>query len=152
MIFMSLQAHSLKPSAGSHHKSKRVGRGNSSQKGTTAGRGTKGQKARSGGRRGNARRSFKKALQKVPKLRGLGFGPAKNKPQAVTLAALERMFGAGAKVTPQILEDRGLIRSAKNGVKLVASGTLTKALKIEGCLATKTTISAIEKTGGTINF
>lgn len=149
---MSIQAHSIKPSAGSRHTSKRVGRGNGSQKGTTAGRGTKGQKARSGGRGGNARRSFKKALQKVPKLRGLGFHASPSKPQTVTLAQLERVFGAGARVTPQILEDRGLIRNATNGAKIVSSGTLSKALKIEGCLASKTTISAIEKTGGTINF
>ncbi len=149
---MTLELHSLKPSVGSNKKSKRVGRGNSSQKGTTAGRGTKGQKARSGGRGGNARRSFKHALQKVPKRRGLGFPASIEKPQAVTLATLERVFSAGAKVTPQILEDRGLIRSAKNGAKILASGTLTKALNLEGCLASKSVLATIEKNGGTLKF
>jgi len=148
---MSLQAHLLQPARGSHKRSKRVGRGNSSQKGTTAGRGTKGQKARSGGRGGNARRSFKKQLQKVPKLRG--FNSFKTKPEAITLAILERVFGTGAKVTPQILENRGLIRSAQNGVKIVGSKVkLSKSLKIEGCLASKTTIAAVEAAGGTIQF
>lgn len=148
---MSLQAHLLKPVAGSHKRSKRVGRGNSSQKGTTAGRGTKGQKARSGGRGGNARRSFKKQLQKVPKLRG--FNSFKTRPEMVTIATLERVFGPGAKVSPQILENRGLIRSSDNGVKIVASNAkLSKALKIEGCLASKTTIAAVEAAGGTIQF
>ncbi|OGH66557.1 MAG: 50S ribosomal protein L15 [Candidatus Magasanikbacteria bacterium RIFCSPHIGHO2_02_FULL_41_13] len=149
---MSLQAHLVQPSVGSNKKSKRVGRGNSSQKGTTAGRGTKGQKARSGGRGGNARRSFKHALQKVPKRRGLGFPASIEKPQALTLATLERVFTAGAKVSPQILEDRGLIRTAKNGVKIVASGKLTKALNLEGCLASKSVIASIEQNGGTLKF
>ncbi len=149
---MSIQAHSVQPSVGSNKKSKRVGRGNSSQKGTTAGRGTKGQKARSGGRGGNARRSFKHALQKVPKLRGLGFIPSRSKPEAVTLRTLERVFAAGAQVTPEILVAQGLIRVAKNGVKIVASGVLTKALNLEGCLASKSVIASIEKNGGTLKF
>jgi len=149
---MSLQLHTLQPSVGSNHKSKRVGRGNGSQKGTTAGRGTKGQKARSGGRGGNARRSFKHALQKVPKLRGLGFNASLLKPQAVTLFTLERVFASGAKVSPQILEDRGLIRSAKNGAKIIASGKLTKALNLSGCLASKSVIASIEQNGGTLKF
>jgi len=148
---MSLQAHLLQPAPGSNKKSKRVGRGNGSQKGTSAGRGTKGQKARSGGRGGNARRSFKKQLQKVPKLRG--FTSFKSKPETVTLTNLERAFGTGAKVTPQILANLGMIRNAENGVKIVGSNTkLSKSLKIEGCLATKTTIAAIEAAGGTIQF
>lgn len=148
---MSLQAHSLQPAPGSHKRSKRVGRGNGSQKGTTAGRGTKGQKARSGGKSGNARRSFKKGIQKVPKLRG--FTSFKSKPETVTISTLERAFGSGAKVSPQILFNLGIIRKSENGVKIVASnGKLSKSLKIEGCLASKTTIAVVEAAGGTIQF
>ena len=43
-----MEAHELKPPAGSRHKRKRVGRGNASGHGTYSGKGLKGQKARSG--------------------------------------------------------------------------------------------------------
>lgn len=147
---MSLQAHSLAPTEGSHKRSKRVGRGNGSQKGTTAGRGTKGQKARSGGRGGNARRSFKHSLAKVPKLRG--FTSFQPRPTSVTLFNLERVFSAGATVSPEILEKRGLVKSSDNGVKIISSGKLTKALSIVGCLVSKGAVSSIEAAGGTIQF
>jgi large subunit ribosomal protein L15 len=147
---MSLQAHSLTPASGSHKRSKRVGRGNGSQKGTTAGRGTKGQKARSGGRGGNARRSFRQSLLKVPKLRG--FTSFKTKPQTVTLAMIERVFAAGTTVSPETLKRQSLIRDVDAGVKIVSSGKLTKSLKFEGCLASKATILQVETAGGTIQF
>lgn len=145
-----MQAHLLQPTPGSHKRSKRVGRGNGSQKGTTAGRGTKGQKARSGGRDGNARRSFRQALLKMPKLRG--FNSFKTKPETITFTTLERAFNAGAKVSPEILEKRGLIRNAENGVKIVSSGKLSKALLVEGCLASKSAITSIETLGGKVQF
>ena len=143
------QAHTIQTSR-TTQKKKRVGRGNASGKGTYSARGMKGQRARSGGKRGTKRRGFKQALQKVPKLRG--FKSIAARPQTVKLADLERACDAGAAVTPWTLKKAGVARDPKNGIKIVASGTLSKKLMIEGCLATKSAVAAIEKAGGSIVF
>ncbi len=147
---MSLNASTIKPNKGAKKTSKRVGRGNASGKGTTAARGMKGQKARSGGKSGTARRGFKQSLQKVPKLRG--FKSHVPKKETVTLRLLEKITKDGDTVTPYFLKEKGAISRPKNGVKIVATGELKKKLKVEGCLASKKAVEAIEKAGGNLTF
>ncbi|MFA4830941.1 MAG: 50S ribosomal protein L15 [Patescibacteria group bacterium] len=146
----SLAPNTIKPARGSQKKSKRVGRGNASGKGTYAARGLKGQKARSGGKGGLKRLGFKQSLQKVPKLRG--FNSLYPKKGVVTLATLERVCSEEEKVTPVLLAKKGVVRSSLNGVKIVASGELKKKLEIRHCIASKKAIELIEKAGGTITF
>ncbi|PIR03568.1 MAG: 50S ribosomal protein L15 [Candidatus Magasanikbacteria bacterium CG11_big_fil_rev_8_21_14_0_20_39_34] len=147
---MTLSAHTIKPNKGSQRRSKRVGRGNGSGKGTTAARGMKGQRARSGGKSGNAARSFKQSLQKIPKLHG--FNSLVPKKTTVSLSTLERVCENGSKVTPYFLEKVGVIAHASTGVKIVANGELKKKLDIVGCFASKAAIEAIEKAGGKMTF
>lgn len=104
---MAINLNTIKPAKGSRQKSKRVGRGNATQKGTTAGRGMKGQRARSGGKKGLALRGFKQSLQKVPKIRG--FNSIKAKRQTVTLSVLDRVCKDGDVVTPKFLKKLGVI-------------------------------------------
>lgn len=129
---------------------KRLGRGNGSGKGTYSARGMKGQKARSGGKGGLMTHAFKAQLQKVPKLRG--FNSPAAKAETVTLAILEKFAVEGVEVTPYFLKEKNLIKSVKNGAKIVSSGKLTKKVTIKNCLATKKAIEAIEKAGGKISF
>ena len=96
---MTSGLHTIKPAKGSHKRSKRLGRGNGSQKGTTAGRGMKGQRARSGGKRRGAIRAFKDALQKVPKLRG--FKRQSPAVAIVNLSVLNEHFKDNDKVAPE---------------------------------------------------
>lgn len=143
-----LQAHSL--SGAPRKRKRRVGRGNASTKGTYASRGMKGQRARSGGKGGLQRRGFKQNLLKVKKLRG--FVSLQPKKVTITLSMLEHAFDAGTVVTPSLMNKKGLLERHNEGAKIVASGELKKALTIEGCVATKAAVAAIEKAGGKIVF
>lgn len=147
---MTLTPTTIRSAHGARRTSKRVGRGNGSGRGTYSGRGMKGQRARSGGRRGLARLGFKSALQKAPKTRG--FQSIHPKMAVVSLRTLERVCAEGEQVTPAVLEQKGAIRTPKFGVKIVATGTLTKKLTITDCVASKKAVELIEKAGGNISF
>ena len=146
----ALTPETIKPSRGSKHTSKRVGRGNASGKGTYAGRGMKGQRSRSGGKGGLKQHAFKQALQKVPKLRG--FKSITPRKETVTLAQLEYVFNDGDFVSPATLKKNGVISKPKNGVKIVATGELKKKLDIKNCLASKKAMEMIENVGGSLTF
>lgn len=128
---------------------KRLGRGNGSQKGTYSSRGLKGQKSRSGNK-GIAARAFKQSLQKIPKLRG--FKSFKTKPETVTLATLERVGEEGKLISPTYLKNKSVVKDARKGVKIVATGSIKKKLTLKGCLTTKAAQEAIEKAGGKLTF
>ena len=145
---MTLSAHTIKSTKGTRKTTKRVGRGNSSGKGTYASRGLKGQRSRSGGKGGTQRRGFKQSLQKVPKLRG--FKSMYPKKEVVTLATLNRVFEGNETVTPGVLAQKGVVDNPQHGVKIVATGELKKKLTIKYCLASKAATEAIEKAGGSV--
>lgn len=147
---MTLSLHTLNPGNRVSRGARRVGRGNSSQKGTTAGKGTKGQKARTGGRGGLKVLGLRRTLMKVPKNRG--FKSIYAKPALVNLSKLEQVALPNQAITPVWLVKRGIIGTLDNGVKVVASGKLTKAVTVKGCLASKGAVAAIEKTGGKVVF
>ncbi|MBU0597327.1 50S ribosomal protein L15 [Patescibacteria group bacterium] len=146
----ALTTSTIKPMKGSKQTSKRVGRGNSSGKGTYAARGMKGQRSRSGGKGGLKLLGFKQSLQKVPKLRG--FKSLEPKKETVTLYELERAFKDGENVNPTVLKKRGIIGKPRNGVKIVATGEINKKLSIKNCVASKKAVELIEKAGGTFTF
>ncbi len=132
-------------SRGRKQNTKRVGRGNSSGKGSYSTRGIKGQRARTGAS-GIMRRAFKAQLQKVPKSRG--FSTIARKPVPVSLAALNAIAVDGMEITPYVLKDHGLIADIRAGAKIVGGGELTKKVMVRNCLATASALAAIEKAGG----
>lgn len=145
---MTLGAHTITKKKGSARKAKRVGRGNASGKGTYASRGLKGQRSRSGGKSGTQLRGFRQSLQKIPKLRG--FKSLQDKAQTVTLATLARVAPEGGEVTKVLLEKKNVIKDARGRVKIVATGSIDKAVTVKGCLATKSALELIEKAGGKV--
>jgi large subunit ribosomal protein L15 len=147
---MPLSPHTIKQHKSAKRGKVRVGRGNSSGKGTYSSRGLKGQRSRSGGKGGTQRRGFRQSLQKIPKLRG--FKSATPKKELVTLATLERVCAVGDMVSPRFLKQKSAVDHPLKGVKIVATGTLTKKIHVQGCVASKTAAAAIEKAGGTISF
>jgi len=147
---MTIGAHTIKPAVGAHKRSKRLGRGNATQKGTTAGRGMKGQRARSGGKAGTKYMGFKRARQQVAKLRG--FTSLSPKAQTVTLFTINRVVVDAVEVTPTFLREKNVIADIRRPVKIVATGELTKKVTIRGCFATKQAVVNIEKLGGSIVF
>ncbi len=145
-----MQTNTLKP-AHPRITSARVGRGGT--RGKTSGRGTKGQNARAGHKN---RPEMRDLLKKLPKRRGHGKNRARTvRPRtsyvAVNLSALDARFSAGDTVSPVTLMQKGLVRS-KGGyilpVKLLGTGSLSKALTVEGCEASASAKSAIEAAGG----
>ena len=147
---MTLSASTIKSAKGSRKTKKRVGRGNASGRGTYSTRGLKGQRSRSGGKGGLKVRGLKQALQKVPKVRG--FKSLKPPKQTVTLAVLSRVSKEGETVTPYMLEKLGVIKKARNGVKVVAGGELSHSVNLKGCVVTKKALEIIEKKGGKVTF
>ncbi len=147
---MKLTLHTIHAGTGSRRKSKRVGRGNASQKGTTAARGTKGQRARSGGRSRTKILGFRQSLLKIPKNRG--FKSMYAKPAAVTLFMLNRVAEDGVVITPTYLKEKGIVPATATEVKILATGELKKKITVKDCLASKGAVAAIEKAGGTVTF
>jgi len=146
---MVLSLNNLKPTKGSVHKKKRVGRGPGSGMGKTSSRGEKGQKSRSGysakigfegGQMPLHRRLPKRGFTNIFKKRWL----------EVTLVALERSFGAGEEITPEVLHTRGIIKKAKHDVVVLGNGELTKALRVSAHRFTKSAREKIEKAGGAV--
>lgn len=143
-----MQLNTIKPAIGSTKNRKRIGRGVGSGHGKTATKGHKGQKARSGG-------SVKPGFEggQMPMHRRLpkrGFTPLAKKDYAlVNLCQLE-VFEAGSVVDAEALLKSGLISAVRDGIKVLATGDLTRALTIK---AHKFSASAREKitaAGGTI--
>lgn len=143
-----MNLHELKPAEGSVKRRRRVGRGIGSGMGKTATRGTKGQKARrqipshfEGGQTPIHRRLPVKK----------GFRNINHKEFAiVNLDDLEKMFEAGAEVNPEVLLKSGIIPGVRDGVKILAFGTLTKKLKVTAHKFSKAAQAAIEKVGGEV--
>lgn len=146
---MALSLNNLRPSEGSTHKKKRVGRGPGSGLGKTAGRGHKGQKSRSGYSRKIGFEGGQMPLQRRLPKRGFT-NIFKKQWLEVSLAKLEESFNAGDEITPEVLHAKGLIKKAKHDLVILGTGGISKALKISAHRFTKTAREKIEKVGGTI--
>ena len=123
-----MKLHELKPAEGSTHAPKRLGRGVGSGHGKTSGKGHKGQNSRAGG---GVRPGFEGGqnplFRRMPKR---GFNNISRKDiVALNVRDLER-FENGTVVTIESLLESGLIKAVKDGVKILATGELTKALTI----------------------
>jgi large subunit ribosomal protein L15 len=118
----------LKPARGSVRSRKRVGRGPGSGLGKTSGRGEKGQKSRSGFSHREGFEGGQMPLhRRVPKR---GFTNRFRKEYAeVNLERLE-VFEAGTIVTPELLQERGMIKGLRDGLKVLAKGAFSKPLTV----------------------
>ncbi len=131
---------------------KRIGRGG--KRGTYSGKGMKGQKSRSGG---NVDPLFEGGrttlIQKMKKNRGFKSPHAKK--VTLSLSKLENIYNDGDTVSIETLTKRKILRvkTIKNGVRIVATGKITKKLIIDKSIGV--TISAkkqIEKIGGKVEI
>src|SRR5882757_3220036 len=134
--------------AGSRKKRMRVGRGIGSGKGKTAGRGGKGQTARSGVRIKGFEGGQMPLHRRLPK-RGftnifkLDFAE-------INLDRLQEAIDAKETITAESLVKAGVLRRAKDGLRLLGRGELKAKLAIEVHGASKSAIAAVEKAGGTV--
>jgi large subunit ribosomal protein L15 len=149
--------HSLKPTPGSRHRKKRIGRGEGSGTGKTSGRGQKGWGARSGnGQQVNLEGGQMPIHMRMRKLRGPHmkksmpfeqFGRTHTQP--VNLRDLETRFDDGADVTPQTLSASGLATRKNVPVKILGVGDLSKKLTVTAHGFSKSAREKIEGAGGT---
>ena len=142
-----MELNSIKPADGAKHAKRRVGRGIGSGLGKTAGRGYKGQKSRSGGYHKVGFEGGQMPLQRRLPKRGFKSHLLKFNAE-VTLTALDQL--GLAEVDVLALKQAGLVGELAKVVKVIKSGALTKAVKLNGVGATAGAKAAIEAAGGSV--
>jgi large subunit ribosomal protein L15 len=142
-----MRLNTLKPAPGSKHARKRVGRGIGSGLGKTGGRGHKGQGSRSGG---GAPRGFEGGQMPLQRrLPKYGFKSLKASwTDEVRLSALERLDSE--TVDLEALQKARVISRKIRRVKVIASGSLSKAVVVKGLGVTRGARAAIEAAGGRV--
>jgi large subunit ribosomal protein L15 len=147
-----MELNNIKPADGAKHYKRRVGRGIGSGLGKTAGRGHKGQKSRAGGYHKVGFEGGQMPLQRRLPKRGFKSQSAKFNAE-VSLAALERLVSSSnvADVDMLTLKQAGLVGEMIKVVKVIKSGELKKAVKLNGIGATAGAKAAIEAAGGSVN-
>ena len=136
----------LRPAEGSKHSDNfRRGRGHGSGNGKTAGKGHKGQKARSGAPRIGFEGGQMPLYRRLPKR---GFTNRNTlEIEAINVSALER-FDNDTEVTIELLMETGVIKSPKDGVKILGNGELTKKLTVKANAFSEGAKAKIEALGG----
>src|SRR5882757_11141950 len=128
--------------AGSRKKRMRVGRGIGSGKGKTAGRGGKGLE---GGQMPLHRRLPKRGFTNIFKL-----DFAEINLDRLQQAIDSKLVDVKETVTAESLVKTGVLRRAKDGLRLLGRGELKAKIAIEVHGASKSAIAAVEKAGGTV--
>ena len=139
--------NTIKPSAGTKKKAKRVGRGIGSTLGKTCGRGHKGQKSRSGGFHKVGFEGGQMPLQRrLPKV---GFSSRSKKYTAQV--RLSELQGLGVEIISlQTLIENNLVPAITKKAKVIMSGELNEAVSIQGLGVTPGAKAVIESAGGKI--
>jgi large subunit ribosomal protein L15 len=142
-----MELHNLKAPSGANKNRKRVGRGQGCH-GRTATRGNNGQKARSGYTRTLGFEGGQMPLyRRVPK-RGFSNKFAK-RPVELNLRNLADIKDI-SEFTPEILAERGVVKGAKYGIKVVGNFDLKRSIKLKVHKISKGAKEKIEKAGGSI--
>jgi large subunit ribosomal protein L15 len=141
-----MKLEELKPAKGAKRTARRVGRGPGSGSGKTAGKGHKGQKARSGGVKGAGFEGGQMPLQRrIPKR---GFTNIFRKEYAIiNLDDLAGMTGSET-VTPELLQERGVINDIKDGLKVLGMGDIKTKVTIRAHKFSKSALEKIQAAGG----
>ena len=142
-----MELNGIKPAEGAKHAKRRVGRGIGSGLGKTAGRGHKGQKSRAGGYHKVGFEGGQMPLQRRLPKRGFKSQQLQFNAE-VTLIDLEKL--GAAEVDILTLKQAGLVGQLAKVIKVINTGTLTKAIKLTGIGATAGAKTAIEAAGGSL--
>lgn len=138
----------LKPTPGSTHAKKRLGRGTGSGTGKTSGKGHNGQNARSGG---GTRPGFEGGQTPFFKrIRKVGFTNHFRKEFATVNVGELNKFEAGTVITFDVLKNDGLVKKALSGLKILGDGELTVKLDVKANKFTKSAKEKIEAVGGSV--
>jgi len=141
-----MRIEDIRPAEGSTKNKKRVGRGVGSGHGKTSCKGHKGQKARSGGTKGAGFEGGQMPLQRrIPKR---GFTNIFKKEYAIiNLDTLDAMKD-DAVITPELLIEKGVIKKSKDGLKVLANGSIQRPVTIKAHAFSTSAAAKIEAAGG----
>jgi large subunit ribosomal protein L15 len=149
-----MKLHELAGRAGARKVRKRIGRGIGSGKGKTGGRGGKGQTARSGVRIKGFEGGQMPLHRRLPKrgFRNVKFALKLNE---VNLGRVQQAIDAGrldaaGKIDADAMVTAGILRRAKDGVRLLGGGELKAKIAVSVYGASKSAVAAVEKAGGTV--
>jgi large subunit ribosomal protein L15 len=150
-----MKLNDLRDNEGATHSKKRVGRGIGSGTGKTGGRGVKGQKSRSGVAVNGFEGGQMPLYRRLPK-RGFNniFAKSYNTVSIgrVQTAIDAKKLDAKETVNAEALIKAGVIRRAKDGVRLLADGELKAKVTFDIAGASKSAIEKVEKAGGSVKL
>jgi large subunit ribosomal protein L15 len=149
-----MKLNEIRDNKGAHYVAKRRGRGIGSGKGKTSARGGKGQTARTGVALNGFEGGQTPLHRRLPK-RGFNNTDFQQRFVIVNLGTLQSALDAGqlkkdATVNGAALVEAGVLRRARDGVRLLAKGELKTPLTIEVVGASKAAVAAVEKLGGKV--
>lgn len=141
-----MKLHELRAVKGATKAPKRKGRGTATGQGKTAGRGMNGQKSRSGG---GTRLGFEGGqmplYRRLPKR---GFTNIWGTEYTIVNVEDLNKFEAGTVVTQEVLEEAGIVKQVKDGIKVLGQGTINIAVTVKADKFSKTAVEKIEAAGG----
>lgn len=142
-----MNLHNLSPSKGATKKRKRIGRGPGSGHGKTATRGMKGQKSITGFSQKKGFEGGQMPLhRRIPKR---GFTNIFKKDwQIVNIKDIAKLNYK--EITPDVLEEEGLIKDKNGLVKILGEGEIKKGISVHAHSFSKTAREKIEKAGGKV--
>ena len=141
-----MKLHELRAVKGATKAPKRKGRGTATGQGKTAGRGMNGQKSRSGG---GTRLGFEGGqmplYRRLPKR---GFNNIWGTEYTIVNVEDLNKFEAGTVVTQEVLEEAGIVKQVKDGIKVLGQGTINIAVTVKADKFSKSAVEKIEAAGG----
>lgn len=148
-----MKLNELRDVDGATHSRKRVGRGIGSGKGKTSGRGVKGQSSRSGVAINGFEGGQMPIYRRLPK-RGFK-NPFTKSFNEISVGKVQEAIDSGRldgkkAVTIEALVEAGLIRRARDGVRLLGSGEIKSKVSFDVAGASKSAIEKVEKAGGSV--
>jgi large subunit ribosomal protein L15 len=150
-----MKLNELRDNEGATHSKKRVGRGIGSGLGKTGGRGVKGQNSRSGVAINGFEGGQMPLYRRLPK-RGFNNIFAKDfnivSLGRIQIAIEAKKLDASQTIDAEALIKAGVIRRARDGVRLLADGEIKSGLKFDLAGASKAAVEKVEKAGGSVKL
>ena len=151
-----MKLNQIADNPGARKNRMRIGRGIGSGMGKTGGRGGKGQTARSGVRIKGFEGGQMPLHRRLPK-RGFKNVKFAHRLNEINLGQVQgaidaKLIDAAATVDVATLVKAGLLRRAKDGVRLLGDGELKAKVDFAVFGASKSALAAVEKAGGSVKI
>jgi large subunit ribosomal protein L15 len=151
-----MKLNGIRDNAGATTERMRVGRGIGSGKGKQGGRGGKGQTARTGVAINGYEGGQMPLHRRLPK-RGFKNTKFQRRLNEVSLGRIQAAVDAGkldanATIDAAALVKAGVLRRARDGVRVLGTGEIKAKVEVSVWGATKSAVAAIEKAGGSVKI